>query len=63
MKIITLLNITLVIYSLILLGCITLIAFNPLKNEFGRLALPLLMFVLMFYVRTLHLKRNKAPKV
>jgi hypothetical protein len=58
MKIITLLNITLIIYILVLAADVVLITFNSVKHDFGRLALPLLMFVLVLYVRNLQVKKQ-----
>ncbi|WP_342644469.1 hypothetical protein [Mucilaginibacter sp. CSA2-8R] len=58
MKMITLLNITLIIYILVLAADVVLITFNPVKHDVGRLALPLLMFVLVFYARNLQAKKQ-----
>lgn len=60
MKIITLLNITLIILTAVVVADVTLTIYSPVKTDSAHLIAPITILLSVFLIRTIHAARQKT---
>jgi len=63
MKLLTVLNITLILMLIVVVADLMLTIFHPGKTGFEKLVTPIIMLIILWVIRNLHAKRNRALQV